>query len=467
MLFDRPMLRVLSAVTALVAATTTAVAQPATAPPPADPLAAFDAEIAALVGRPGGLTAADAARRAAKTSPAAERKRAEVAAAKTTIGTIKIALLPITKVTASYTRLSDVGSTQLAPGVAFAPVLNSMHVGAELAVPLTELIFRLPPAKRAAEHQVTATELAGQAAELDAASQAELLYYEWVRVQLATVVAERQVAQVEATRAQLAVLVDVQRASRADLLQLEAGKAQAELAVVQLRQAAQVLTEQLRVLIGAGADEPLTIGEDLRADLALPELPDDARLAEAALGRRLDARAVAAATSAIDERYRETATQKLPRVNLFAQVAYDNPNQRIFPQADEFRMTWAAGVQVAWTVNDFLFAQPNLDQVTAQRAALAADRRGLEMGIATQIASARSGLALADAAYTTSQRGLAAAAEAYRVRQDLLANERATATDLITAEGSLTSARLSAINALIDRRVAWARLRHAAGLDVP
>lgn len=464
MLIVAPMSRVLLAATALVAAMAPAVAQPATAP---DPLAAFDADVAALLGRPGGLTAADAARRAAKTSPVAERKRAEVAAARSTIDTIDIALLPITRVTASYTRLSDVGATQLSPTFSIQPVLNSMHLGAELAVPLTDLIFRLPPAKRAAERQVDATALSGKAAELDAAASAEKLYFEWVRVQLAVVVAERQVAQVEATRAQLAALVEVQRASRADLLQVEAGKAQAELAVVQLRQAGAVLTEQLRVLIGASPDEPLAIGDDIRGPLELPSLDDDTTLARAALERRLEAKALTAADRALDAHIRDTETQRLPKVNLFAQLNYDNPNQRIFPQTDEFRMTWAAGLQVSWTVNDFLFARPNVDAVAAQRRALIADRRGLEMGITSEIASARSALTLAEAAYETSQRGLTAAAEAYRVRQDLLANERATATDLITAEATLTSARLAAINALIDRRIAWVRLRHAAGLDVP
>ena len=62
--------------------------------------------------------------------------------------------------------------------------------------------------------------------------------------------------------------------------------------------------------------------------------------------------------------------------------------------------------------------------------------------------------------------GLASAEESYRVRQELLANQRATATEIVDAETALTQARFAAIDALIDRRIAWVRLRHAAGLDV-
>ncbi|MEZ4400315.1 MAG: TolC family protein [Kofleriaceae bacterium] len=467
------MLRVSIVAAALAAAASTVAAQPAAqpiaAPPaaPADPLAAFDAELGTVMAHPGGLTADAAAQRARAASPAAERKRAEVAGAQTSIDQIKFALLPRTTLSASYTRLSDVDAPMIAPGVSFPVILNSMHVGAEFAVPLTELFFRYPPATKAARAQVEATSLGGQAASLEAGAQAELLYYEWVRASLATLVAERQVAQVEANRAQLAVLVDVQRASRADLLQLEAAKAQAELALLQLNQASGVLADQLRVVMGADPAEPLTIGEDLRTALDLPGLPVDAELVQAALAKRLDAKAVNAAQAALDLHRTDAKTARLPRVNLFAQVNYDNPNQRIFPQSDQFNLTWAAGLQVTWNVNSYLSTTPDLRSIDAQRRALDADRRGLEMSISAQVASARSALAIAEAAFAASQRGLAAAAESYRVRQDLLASERATSTDLIAAETALTTARLTAINALIDRRVAWSRLRHAAGLDVP
>lgn len=458
------MLRVCLAAGVLAVAIPAASAQPA--PPPTDPLAAFDAELGSILGRPGGLTASDAAARAARTSPAAARKRADAEAAQTAIGQIKIALIPITKLSASYTRLSDVDALPFGM-TPIEPVLNAVHVGAETVVPLTDLVFRLPPAKRAAEAQVRATELAGQASALDAGAQAEQLYLEWVRASLATVVAERQVVQVEATRAQVAVLVEVQRASRADLLQLEAGKAQAELAVVQLTQARTVLGDQLRVLIGAGPDEPLAIGDDVRTLDELPALDTDRAMLSAAMTRRPEAQALAAALDGLDEHRRDTKVQRLPKLNVFGQVAYDRPNQRYFLEPDQFNLSWAVGLSVTWSPNDFLYTDPQVAAIDAQARGLAADRRGLEMGIESQIASARSALTVADAAYAASQRGLAAAAESYRVRQDLLASERATATELIVAETTLTTARLAAINALIDRRIAWARLRHAAGLDVP
>ncbi len=53
------------------------------------------------------------------------------------------------------------------------------------------------------------------------------------------------------------------------------------------------------------------------------------------------------------------------------------------------------------------------------------------------------------------------------MRQELLAADRATAVELVDAETDLTRARIAALNARVDLRVALAQLRHAIGADVP
>ena len=65
----------------------------------------------------------------------------------------------------------------------------------------------------------------------------------------------------------------------------------------------------------------------------------------------------------------------------------------------------------------------------------------------------------------SSQKGLAAAEEGWRVRKELLAAERATAVELVDAETELTRARIAALNARVDLRVALTQLQHAIGDD--
>jgi outer membrane protein TolC len=65
----------------------------------------------------------------------------------------------------------------------------------------------------------------------------------------------------------------------------------------------------------------------------------------------------------------------------------------------------------------------------------------------------------------TSERGLAAAEESYRVRRALFQNGRATSVELTDAETERSRAQQEAIGARIDRRIAEARLVHALGHD--
>ena len=72
----------------------------------------------------------------------------------------------------------------------------------------------------------------------------------------------------------------------------------------------------------------------------------------------------------------------------------------------------------------------------------------------------------AEVAIESTARGLAAAEESYRVRRSLFQNGRATSVELTDAETDLTRARLEAINARVDLRIAHVRIEHALGRDV-
>jgi outer membrane protein TolC len=73
----------------------------------------------------------------------------------------------------------------------------------------------------------------------------------------------------------------------------------------------------------------------------------------------------------------------------------------------------------------------------------------------------------AEVAMQTTQRGLAAAEEGYRVRRELFKNGRATSVELTDSELELFRAGLESINARANMRSARARLIHAVGRDIP
>jgi outer membrane protein len=477
-------LRITLALSLLAAAP--AFAQPAAKPPaprptpaakPApttdatvDELAAFDHELDALFSS-GGLTSDQAAGRAAGASPTVRRKVAEIDAAVAQADAAAIARVPQVSLKASYTRLSHIDPfiipLQLPNGQTVAPIesfQNAWLGEAQLVVPLSDYLIRFPKLVESADLAVKASQLDRRANEISAGEDARVAYFEWVRAKLQLLVAQRQLVQVQRTLDQERALAEVQRVSKADLMRVESQAAEAEQNVYSLTNISQLREEQLRILIGAGSEQ-LVIGEDIRADLGAPGASHLDDLMVAAKQQRLEFKQLETGIAAKESQRSAEKANLYPRVSAFGVADYADPNQREFPQRQQFDLTWQAGVQATWTINDMLTSRTTDHRLAAEAAQLRADKENLERSTRIEVLQAQQAVVLAQQSLITSQKGLASAQESYRVRRELLAADRATAVELVDSETDLTRARIAALNAHVDLREARAQLDHALGND--
>ena len=444
-------------------------AAPATVPGPTpDDLAAFDHDLDALFAS-GGLTADQAAARAGGASPTVRRRMAELEVSLAQVRTAELAQVPIVTGKASYTRLSFVPPFQIAipgvPPVNIASLQNAWLAEAQLVVPLSDYLVRFPPLIDSARLGAESARINRRSSEVGAGEDARLAYYEWVRARLQVLISQRQLVQVQRTLDQVRALAEVQRLSKADLMRVESQEADAEQVVDQLQNVAQLREEQLRLLIGAPGNEPLAVGEDIRTDMAVPGAAPLDDLMGSAKRQRLEFKALDTGIRAKERQHDAELANELPRLSAFGTVDYADPNQRYFPAVDEFKLTWQVGAQLTWTLGDALVAQSSQRRIRAEADELRADRESLERGTRIEVLSAQQAVALAQHALSTTQKGLAAAEESYRVRKELLNAERATALELVDAETELTRARIASLNARVDLRVARAQLDHAVGND--
>jgi outer membrane protein TolC len=430
----------------------------------AEDLAAFDKDVDALFAQ-GGLTADQAAARAGKASPTVRKNLAAVNAAIASAEAAELARIPQIGAKAGYTRLSAV---DINFGGGFPPIslpVNSYATQANVVVPLSDYVVRYPKLIDAAKLATEAARTSKVSAEINAGEEARLSYYEWIRAKLQVLVAQRQLLQVQAVLKQVRALAEVQRLSKADLMRVESQEAQAEQVVAQLQNLQALREEQLRIQIGASMDEPIAAGEDPRQDITAPAPGDLEQLVSQAVAKRYEFKVLDTGIAAKEKQRDSEKAGKYPRLSAFATADYANPNQRIFPQSNEWNFTWQAGVQLSWTLNETLLANTTLDRLAAETDELRADRENLLRGTRIEILAAQQAVMLAQQSLATSQKGLAAAEEGYRVRRELLNAERATAVELVDAETDLTRARITALNARVDLRVAMAQLAHALGQD--
>ena len=440
--------------------------QAPTAPPVVDDLAAFDKDLDTLFSS-GGLTSDQAAARAGGASPTVRRRAAELDAAAAQTESAELARVPVLSGKASYTRLSKIDPFVIPVGTqsfAITSINDAWLAEAQLVVPLSDYVLRYPKLIAAARLGVDAAQLNKRASEVDAGQDARIAYYEWVRANLQVLISKRQLVQVQKTLDQVRALAEVQRLSKADLMRVESQEAEAEQVVDQLEHLSQLREEQLRLLIGAGT-EPLTIGEDIRTAITAPANGQLDALVGTAKQKRLEFKAIDTGIRAKESQRAAEKANLLPRLSAFGVADYADPNQRVFPQQDEFKLTWQVGAQLTWTLNDALQAGATERRLTAEANELRADRENLERGTRLEVLQAQQAVALAEHALTTSAKGLAAAEEGYRVRKELLNADRATAVELVDAETELTRSRIAALNARVDLRVARAQLDHALGND--
>src|SRR5262249_7959636 len=138
---------------------------------------------------------------------------------------------------------------------------------------------------------------------------------------------------------------------------------------------------------------------------------------------------------------------------------------RIFPQREEFRGTWSAGVVLSWSPNDALAGGQSVRAAEAKEAESRAQLGALRDQLRAEVVSAFHATSETQASLSSTRRGVAAAEEGHRVRLALYQAGRATGTELTDAENELVRARFGLVNAYIDARLARVRFVHALGRD--
>lgn len=450
-----------------------------------------------------GLTADEVARRAEATSLDVLAKQRAVEAAIAKIDETQATFYPKLVGQARYTRLSEItppalqftppgtalvltqgnfdSATPLPAGTplvaapntssggnAFSPLIfNNYELKATLSIPISDYVLRLSKAITAANRSRDAAELDERASRLKVGADARIAYYQWIRAQGALFVAEQAFDQAKGHRDDAKRAFDVGMASKADVLRSESAVKAAELFVERVKNASILGEEQIRVVMHDGSRRPYDIGENILADLpAVTGIDSIERAQDEAFQKRLEIRALDATEYTFLEAARVSRAGYLPRLDAQANAIYANPNTRFIPLSEQFRGTWDASLILSWTPTDIPVAKSQALGNEAKAAQIEAQKMGLRDALRMEVTQAVQALHEANVALETSRQGLAAAEESYRVRRDLYRNGRATSVEVTDSETELTRARLEAVNAHIDIRVARVRLNHALGRDI-
>jgi outer membrane protein TolC len=332
-------------------------------------------------------------------------------------------------------------------------------------VPISDYFLRINQAYSAATSSHDAARYDAMGARTKSGADGKVAYYTWLRARGGLVVATQALGDQKTHLTDAKNLFTVGRVSKADVLRAETAVAAAELATERGKNLVDITERQIRVAMHVPDEQPIVAGESLAG--AIPPFQGNlSQLTQEAMSVRTEIKSIDANAKALNKNAEATRNGAFPQFAGVANTSLVNPNQRAFPQKDEFFPTWDLSLQLQWSPNDILTARGQASALYAQSAQVEAQRQVVRDGITLEVAQAYNSVKEAEFAIETSKRELAAAQEAYRVAHELFINGAATSTTLTDAETELTRARLDALNAAVDIRVSRVRLEHALGRDV-
>lgn len=152
-----------------------------------------------------------------------------------------------------------------------------------------------------------------------------------------------------------------------------------------------------------------------------------------------------------------------PTVTVGGNYYYNRPNQRVFPQMDEFKDTWDLGLNVSYNLSSIY---TNKFQVEEAKLNLVQNNTSLELlneNIEIETYSALNSFKATKQKLEIFAKSVSQYAENQRVVKNRFDNNVATITDLMEADVSYLQAKLNVQLAKIDICLAWAKYQKALG----
>ena len=376
---------------------------------------------------------------------------------------------PSLKLTANYTRLSDVPAFEV--HLPFSPtpitisdvILNNYTVKLSLQQPLFTG-FRLSSLKDAAEYYNRAAIEDVSKTKNEAAFSVYSAYLNYYKAEQIKALLQESMKSAEQHITDTRNFMDNGLATKNDLLKFEVQESNIKLSLIEANNNIDLAMRVLNKALGL----PLSENTEVEKIEIVPETfnEDLSSLVKEALDNRNEIKSVKFTLDAGKENIRASRSGFFPSVYLSGNYTYANPNQRYQPPLEQFKGTWDVGITLSWdiwtwggTSSQVVQAEQNLYQSQTQLDQL---KDNIELEVNQNYLS----LKYAKEKLDVTLKAIEQADENLRTFNDKYEVQLATSTDIIDAENSLLQAKTNYTNALIDYKLANVKLEKSVGRKI-
>lgn len=372
--------------------------------------------------------------------------------------------LPSLKLSARYTRLSEVdpfvistpfGSFPIAPGI-----FDTWGAQASLVQPLFTG-FRLVGNVELNEQLSNATNEEYNKDKSELVFNIKNAYWSLYKATQFKKVMDETVDQIKAHLADARNLEKAGMMTKNDILKLEVQLSNVMYQQIEAENAVKLAMVALNSTIGISLNTQIEIASTTRLTESVFDALD--KLIEDATQNRPEVKAADSRVKAGEAGVTLAKSSWYPQVSLYGNYYYSKPNQRIMPTRNQFDGTWDAGVNLSVNVWDWMTTAHQTDQAQAQ-AEQAKDGLGMiKDGITLEVTQNYLNMKQAYKKVTLAELTVQQAGENMRVTSDKFKNGLATSADVIDAETALISAKTNLSTSTVDCELAKAKLDKSIG----
>lgn len=398
-------------------------------------------------------------------SKAIKISKAKVDASNYKVKETNAATLPSLKMTAGYTKLSDVGAPNFgqagaALSSAFKPILDNYNMRLTLSQPLFTG-NRLSGNVDVAEYNQKATEEDFNKDLSQTVLDLKTAYWNYFRSIELNKVVEENINQVKAHLTDIENYMQQGLATNNDVLKVKVQLSNVRLLKIDAENEMEKNRLSLNSIMGIPLGSVVELKETAKYNSAgmepLENIVQEAIVTRPELkGMELRIKSGEAAVSMAQGGW-------FPQVSFNANYTYANPNSRIFPSKAEFNGTWDVGVNLSFDIWNWLTTSHQTGQAQAQLDQSQFTLAQLKDAVVLEVTQNYLGLKKANEKILLAQETVTQADENLNIMNQKFKNGMILNSELIDAEVALLQAKTNYTSAIADYEIAKAKLLRAVG----
>jgi len=369
---------------------------------------------------------------------------------------------PVTNLSASYYRLSDVPEFYL-PGTenALFPVYLNSYQG---HISLNELVFagfRVQTAKEAADKNLQSAQFDLKTDNDNVKLNIITAYYNLYKVQKAVGIIDQNKALIDARVADILNLEKNGLATHNDVLRLQLQQSNIELTKIDAENILRNANYDFNLLIGLPGTVEVVVDSSTMFSPKTVTNQDD--YISSALQARPEIQSAALHSQVAEDNLKIAQRAYYPTIGVGGNLYPASPNQRYIPPTDVFHTTWDLGITLNWNItnlytNKHVIAenQALLDQSKAQQLQL---NDNVKSEVYQDYLAYKESLDKIDVL----TKAVDQAQENLRVTESRYNNSLALVSDLTDAQSAQIQAQINLVIADADAQIAYYRLQKSSG----